>query len=203
MKISTVIAIALLLIGLGATSMADTPATSFKIAKRSGGACNGVERWSVKTGTDADISQVKLDAPEHSTIESLVSKTEPTDKPADARDAPVEVTVYELDATLVQVKEEPDQDYHLVITDNGKHMIAEIPDPACVGSTSPVRAKISAARQYFDNNVTVSTSHWTTVNRHVRITGIGFFDLMHGTPQRGVAKNNIEIHPVLDIQFKD
>ncbi len=32
-----------------------------------------------------------------------------------------------------------------------------------------------------------------------QITGIGFFDFLHG--QAGVAPNGIEIHPILDIQF--
>jgi hypothetical protein len=29
------------------------------------------------------------------------------------------------------------------------------------------------------------------------LEGVGFFDLKHGTPQVGVAPNNIELHPVL------
>ena len=33
----------------------------------------------------------------------------------------------------------------------------------------------------------------------VRITGVGFFDYLHG--QRGVAPNGIELHPVLDVEF--
>ena len=33
----------------------------------------------------------------------------------------------------------------------------------------------------------------------VRITGVGFFDYLHG--QRGVAPNGIELHPVLDVDF--
>jgi len=33
----------------------------------------------------------------------------------------------------------------------------------------------------------------------VRITGVGFFDYIHG--QRGVAPNGIELHPVLDVEF--
>jgi hypothetical protein len=33
----------------------------------------------------------------------------------------------------------------------------------------------------------------------VRVTGVGFFDRVHG--QNGVAKNGIELHPLLDIKF--
>jgi hypothetical protein len=35
----------------------------------------------------------------------------------------------------------------------------------------------------------------------VRVTGVGFFDRIHG--QNGVAKNGVELHPVLDITFLD
>jgi hypothetical protein len=34
----------------------------------------------------------------------------------------------------------------------------------------------------------------------VTVTGVGFFDRIHG--QTGVAPNGIELHPVLDIQFQ-
>jgi len=33
----------------------------------------------------------------------------------------------------------------------------------------------------------------------VRITGVGFFDYIHG--QHGVAPNGIELHPVLGVAF--
>jgi len=33
----------------------------------------------------------------------------------------------------------------------------------------------------------------------VRVTGVGFFDYVHG--QSGVAPNGIELHPVLDVEF--
>ena len=34
----------------------------------------------------------------------------------------------------------------------------------------------------------------------VRVTGVGFFDFAHG--QRGAAPNEIELHPVLEIEFR-
>jgi hypothetical protein len=37
------------------------------------------------------------------------------------------------------------------------------------------------------------------VNQPVQITGVGFFDFIHG--QTGVAPNGIELHPVLSISF--
>ena len=39
------------------------------------------------------------------------------------------------------------------------------------------------------------SSDFATLRRNVTITGIGFWDLIHG--QTGVAPNGIELHPVL------
>ncbi len=57
-------------------------------------------------------------------------------------DKPTETTVFQVHATLSEYKLEADSDYHLVIVDGTSHMIAEIPDPACVGSTSPLLTSI-------------------------------------------------------------
>jgi hypothetical protein len=38
-----------------------------------------------------------------------------------------------------------------------------------------------------------------TANVPVTVTGVGFFDFLHG--QAGVAPNGIELHAVLDVQF--
>lgn len=93
---------------------------------------------------------------------------------------------------------EADSDYHLVIVDGASHMIAEIPDPACVGSTSPLLTSIQKARSEFDATYT-PTGSFQTANVPVTVTGVGFFDFLHG--QTGVAPNGIELHAVLDVQF--
>ena len=49
----------------------------------------GVERWSVKTGTDADIGKVNL-VPVATTIAALSTPTEPKTLPANNRIAPEE-----------------------------------------------------------------------------------------------------------------
>ena len=77
-------------------------------------------------------------------------------------------------------------------------MIAEMPDPACVGSTSPLASSVSKTRGEFDAKYSVTTS-FKTANAPVTVTGVGFFDFLHG--QSGVAPNGIELHSVLDIQF--
>jgi Bacterial Ig domain len=159
----------------------------------------GVERWSVKTGTDADAGLINLSSTSPNTILTMRSWTAPNPIPANNRVAPYETTVWVLNATLTEYKLETDQDYHLVLSDaSGNTMIAEIPDPVCVGAGSPLAAGISNARAEFDAKFT-ATSSFQTANVPVRITGVGMFDFLHG--QTGVAPNGIELHPVVDIVF--
>jgi hypothetical protein len=162
------------------------------------GSC-GVERWSVKTGTDADASLINLQSTTQTTIASLISLPAPTTLPTNNRIQPTETTIFQLHATLTEYKLEPDSDYHLVLSDgSGNTMISEIPSPTCVGSSSLLLSGIQNARSEFDARYT-ATSSFQTANVPVTITGVGFFDFLHG--QTGVAPNGIELHAVLDIQF--
>jgi uncharacterized membrane protein len=159
----------------------------------------GVERWSVKTGTDADVGLINLNSTTPTTIASLVALPQPTSLPSNNRIQPTETTQFVLNATLTEFKLESDSDYHLVIVDGaGNSMITEIPSPSCVGAGSPLLTGITNARAQMDAMYTV-TDTFTQVNEPVTITGIGFFDFLHG--QTGVAPNGIEIHPVLNITF--
>ncbi len=162
------------------------------------GSC-GVERWSVKTGTDADIGLVNLSATSANTVAAMAGWPTPSPIPANNRIAPYETTVWQLTGTLTSYKLESDSDYHLVLIDTTGHsMIVEIPDPACVASTSPLRAKITNARAQFDAKYT-ATGSFQTANVPVTVTGIGMFDFLHG--QTGVAPNGIELHSVLNVNF--
>ncbi len=162
------------------------------------GSC-GVERWAVKTGTDADARRVHPDAPVVQTIAYLASLAPPAHPPAHARVQPAETTTYVLDATLVEYKLDADSDYQLIIRDaHGNTMIAEIPDPACVKASSPFASRIDNARAGFNARFTATTG-FKTANIPVRLTGVGFFDYRRGQP--GVAPNAIELHPVLDVDF--
>jgi len=158
----------------------------------------GVERWSVKTGTDADAGKVDTSRSTAGTIRQLDSIKPPASLPANGRISPTETTVFTLDATLVEYRLEVDSDYHLVLTDGSGHtMITEIPDPACVDGSSPFLGDIQVARQVFDNHFS-ATDYFQNADVPVCLTGVGFFDFMHG--QTGIAPNGIEIHPVLGLQ---
>jgi hypothetical protein len=159
----------------------------------------GVERWSVKTGTDADVTVVNTSVATNTTIANMRALTAPGTLPANNRVQPTETTVFVINATLTQYKLETDSDYHVVIQDaSGNTMITEIPSPSCVGAGSPFATAISSARSKFDAQLH-PTSSFQTANIPVQIKGVGFFDFLHG--QTGVAPNGIELHPVLDIVF--
>lgn len=159
----------------------------------------GVERWSVKTGTDADVSKVNLSSSTSTTISTMRSWPTPASIPSNNRISPYETTQWVLNATMTKYKLETDSDYHIVIADSsGNTMIAEIPSPNCVGAGSPFATGIQNARNEFDAKYNATTS-FQTVSVPVQIKGVGMFDFLHG--QTGVAPNGIEIHPVLDIVF--
>src|SRR6266481_2576729 len=159
----------------------------------------GVERESVKTGTDPDAGLVNLNSPTNTTIANMRAFATPNPIPANNRVAPAETTLWVINATLTLFKLESDSDYHLVIQDAaGNTMITEIPAPTCVGSTSPFLNSITSARHKFDAMFTATTS-FQTANIPVQITGVGMFDFPHG--QTGAAPNQIELHPVLNVIF--
>jgi len=167
------------------------------IINRGSTAC-GVERWFVKTGMDGDARKVNTKAVVQTTIFHLRSLTPPGALPSRSRVRPVETTVFSASAKLLRVKQEADSDYHLVLSDTGgRTMIAEIPSPSCVGS-SPFLPSMRYVRSKF-TTAYHPTETWSRPNVTVQVTGVGFFDFIHG--QSGVAPNGIELHPVLAIRF--
>lgn len=158
----------------------------------------GVERWSVKTGADPDAASIDRTRVVSTTVEELNALPKPASLPDNSRISPTETTVYSVTATITVYKREDDSDYHVVLSSGGQTMIVELADPACVSSSSPLLDEIRAARAAFDARLGTSTS-FRTANLQATITGVGFFDFLHG--QTGVARNGIELHPVLSIRF--
>jgi hypothetical protein len=155
-----------------------------------------VERWAVKTGSDPDVSLINI-TPEATTIAALTALPAPKVLPPTRRIPPVETTTYTIHATLTGFKLETDSDYHLVIADAGKTMIAELAAPTCV-TPDPLRAQITAARKQFDARYRPGPQ-FQHVTVPVTVTGVGFWDYPHN--QVGLAPNAIEIHPVMSIVF--
>jgi hypothetical protein len=166
------------------------------------------ERWGAKTGVDDDAAKIDVANPKQTTVAELTAIDRPSDLPTRGgpggdRYGPVEHTAYIIDADILRFKREEsdDDDFHVVIADHdhpGQTMIVEIPDPRAVDPSSPWRADIVKARDTFDSEFH-PTNRFTRHTAHVRITGIGFFDFLHG--QSGVAPNGIELHPVLKVEI--
>ena len=90
-------------------------------------------------------------------------------------------------ASVIAIRPEADQDFHLVLKDHGETMIAETPVVNCTSRAKSVRrAQMQSARRAVRGCARAA------------VTGVAFFDFDHG--QAGVAKNAIELHPVLEFR---
>lgn len=141
----------------------------------------GSERWTVKTLQDRpSLLPVRT-----VTLPFLVTRPAPASLPYTR--LPFERHVYRVLAAVTEIRPEDDGDYHLILRDHGRTMIAETPMLSCTGRATPLmRARMQAARRV------------ARVCPRAAVTGVAFFDYDHG--QTGVAPNAIEPHPVLRFQ---
>ncbi len=110
-------------------------------------------------------------------------------------------------AKITEGKKPGDRDFHIVIADlqdSTKTMIVEIPDPQCSGVCASAKlSQIQQARQKFAAQFPTAPpdDRFRLVQGDVQVTftGVGFFDFSH--TQTGLAKNCIELHPVLNVEF--
>src|SRR5262249_1964802 len=170
----------------------------------------GTERWAVKTLTDDDSSSVDM-TPEEQTVHQLVSKPRPRGTLPQNNRTPLELKTFKVTAQLVGYKVEAnDQDFHVVIADldhPNETMIVEIPNKGCSGACASGHTDdFDKARQVIIDLIGEFTEGTRGIRRPdqltaVEVTGVGFFDFCHG--QTGVAKNVIELHPVLSIKQVD
>jgi hypothetical protein len=181
---------------VAALALGALPAAAMPQAIR--GDC-GVWRWDVKTLSDPDRTDVNFD-PQLTTVQALRTRDDqPSSLHTDtARIWPVEKKTYIVKARVISATIEDDSDIHLVISQRNatsRKMIVEFPAPACVASPFK-RPAIAAAREaMLDNCGGISSSSFTQLSGNVEVTGVGFWDEIHG--QTGVAPNGIELHPVL------
>jgi hypothetical protein len=182
----------------GATGGGSTPAPASKPPVE----C-GVERWTVKPLTDDRANRVNFN-PIDSTVADLRALQAP-DIRANAQRQAGEFTTYRLRVRLRSFKIEKDSDIHLVvadITDATKTMIVEIPNAGCTRTAGPTsRRRMAAARAALLRACGApSTSSFATLTGTATITGVAFYDMLHG--QRGVAPNGIELHPLLSFKAR-
>lgn len=190
--------------------------------------CGATERWAVKLGTDPDASNVDRDNIRNATVVELNQLPQLRDNvPAKDNTTRLEEerVVYRVSGRLALFKNEDDDDYHLVITDDslrftpggpgsagketGTSFIAEIPDPKCYmgkkGSfqrRSEFEEQLRDVRIKFEKRFPGGDGADTDLGGiPVTIVGVAFYDRQHN--QTGRAKNGIELHPLLDIEFND
>jgi len=159
----------------------------------------GVERWEIKTLSDAERDRVDR-TPHETTVEELAALPRPQRTPQYSRVAPTELTTFRVDAYLGGYRPESDGDMHLILfgMENQRvSMIAEIPNPNCSGAcASGLTEDFAKARTTLQEILAASNPVDEPIV--VRVTGVGFFDRNHG--QVGAAPNWIELHPVLAIE---
>lgn len=158
----------------------------------------GEERWSVKTGHDIDVRQIAT-TPVTASVGVLGNIPKPDQPPEDRRVNQVEKTIYEIRTKIIAFKLEKDGDLHAIIVgDSSKTMVIEFPDSTCLHG-SVLESLANKARLDFLKTVPRlgRAGHMIHLKEPVRclVRGVGFFDKVHG--QSGVAKNGIELHPVL------
>ena len=157
----------------------------------------GIERWSVKTLADPAGRTLSL-SPKATTIRALRRTTVPGYLGL-RRSRGVERTTFRVQAKLVEVKLEADNEIHLVIADptrTGATLIAEFPLASCTARATPrARLKMRSARKALIAACGSPSSSFRRLSGTATIAGVGFFDQIHG--QTGVAPNGVELHPVV------
>jgi len=161
----------------------------------------GSDRWSVKTLTDSNVSQVDF---KHVVKSSVYKQTlfEGHDIKANTPRLEDETTVYRITGWLIEYRTEADNDLHLVIKDDKSDstMVAEICDPSCPGlKKSPAYKKFVTVRKKFKKFYPKKSMK--NILNHIQIEGVGFFDKKHSISPKGNAWNNREIHPVTKLKF--
>jgi hypothetical protein len=157
--------------------------------------CGGA-RWAVKTLADPAGRALSL-KPKPTTIRKLRRAHAPR-RLGPRRTRGIERTTFRVTGRLVEMKLEDDLDINLVIADprTGATMIAAFPSASCTtGATRKARAKMSRARAALVAACGAPTSSSRQLSGTGAITGVGFFDPVHG--QAGAAPNGIELHPAL------
>jgi hypothetical protein len=161
----------------------------------------GTERWTVKTLQDTSASQLTFD-PHPTTVRDLRNIFPPHVGRGTPRQ-PGEFTTYRINVRLRSFKIENDSDIHLVVADprnSRETMIVELPNAGCTKNAgSAAQRRMSGARRALLRACgSPSSSSFGLVSGTAALTGIGFFDVIHG--QRGVAPNGIELHPLLSFK---
>jgi len=159
--------------------------------------CGGEERWEQKVLIDEKTEDINT-TPVLTTIKDMNDiSTSNFEIKKNTERQDIEKQVYTIkDCFITHAIREDDNDIHIVIEDGQKHtMIAEIPDTKCKDAkSSEFVDDFRKARKTF--------LKYQNVYNHYKfdITGVLFVDKKHSKPPTGNGKNNVELHPVIDLK---
>ena len=166
----------------------------------------------MKTLTDPAADQVDFAHPLSTTVEKLrhlnikgkqSDGTPPKNLTRDTpRTAPVETTVYKVEALLMSMRREDDKDMHLVIADpriggsmTSRSRMPRVRPMRILARQAQMEKASDALNSACGGLPSLKSRKVVTLRGKVTLTGVGFFDVIHG--QGGVATNGIELHPIL------
>ena len=165
----------------------------------------GVERWKIKTLSDRDTVLINFTKVEKTSIHEQVALKRPSINRNSRHIS--ERTVYEMSCSIVGYKREAgDKDIHIILEDEETEetLVAELPSSRCPEINLTSRSKLFfELEKWFVANIGYPTSNFVYLKKHIPviITGIGYFDYVHG--QIGMATNGREIHPILGIKKRN
>ncbi len=168
---------------------------SCKKGKNNPESCNGKNtRREVKLASDEAANQIDMQAIT-TTVDSIgsidVGKVD-----SDSKRQEIEKKVFTITATVHKLSKHRDGDWKVKLTDgNDKFVNCEAPNTGCeyVG-TSRFKTELSDVRAWIEQNKD------DLKGKTVTITGVAFIDIDHKFP-RNAAENEIELHPILNIQY--
>lgn len=161
------------------------------------------KRWPIKTLSDKDTVLINFKNIVKSTVHDQINIKRPKGKITSRQTS--ETTVYAIDCYIIGFKKELDRDIHVIIKDinTEETMVVEVPNYKDIYIKNTSREKqFEILRKWFVDNIGKPHSKFKLLKKPilVTITGVGFWDTVHG--QKGMAANGREIHPVLSIKFK-
>lgn len=160
----------------------------------------GVERWAVKTLSDAGATTVEMSPPHVTTIKELNLFAAHCSGHPDMRAYPEEFSTYSIVGRITLVRLEDDRDYHLALADPDDPqytIVTEIPDPVCQGVVgSSFFATLLQTRASFDA-IIAGRPLSALAGTLVRVRGVGFYDFNHN--QTGRSQSCIELHPLIGV----
>ncbi len=164
---------------------------SCKKGKRNSEACNGDTRREIKVLTDANSGNINF-VSDTTTVTALGELEVPEVKSSTGRQN-VELQVYTVTAKVDKCDKKWDGDYHIRLVENDNYLITECPNPGCsYAQMSVYLAQYKNVRDFIEKN--------DLEGKTVTVTGVAFVDIDHKY-KRKQAKNNLELHPILAIEF--